>query len=73
MSDNSFAMFEEQVEMLPLFQALLLKDRLEKIIKKKQQQKSAEDGIALLNKLVGCVSQDISLENAKADYFAEKI
>ena len=31
-----------------------------------------QDGLSLLEKIAGCVPESVSLEDAKAEYFAEK-
>lgn len=40
--------------------------------KKNEAKNSSDDGMALLDSLVGSVPSDVNFENAKAEYFEEK-
>lgn len=70
MNATAFEELEAAAEELSLWQILELQRKFEEIIEQKRQRAS-EEGIRLLDSLVGCVPADVSLESAKQEYFEE--
>lgn len=70
MNATAFEELEAAAEELSLWQILELQRKFEEIIEQKRQRAS-EEGIRLLDSLVGCVPADVSLESAKKEYFEE--
>lgn len=60
------------IDVLNFFDLLEYKIDVVKSEKKQKEELSVQEGLDLLNKITGCVSENISLEDAKSEYFAEK-
>ena len=59
-------------DVLNFFDLLEYKIDVVKSEKKKEKKRSVQEGLDLLEKIAGCVPESVSLEDAKAEYFAEK-
>ena len=60
------------VDVLNFFDLLEYKIDVVKSEKKNEKKRSVQEGLDLLEKIAGCVPESVSLEDAKAEYFAEK-
>lgn len=59
MSDAAFAELESQVEELPLFQIVILRQKLDRILERKKSTTNVAAGLALLDEFAGSVEREI--------------
>ena len=72
MSDVAFAELEAQVETLPMFQVVMLKDRLERRIEREQSSATVEEGLSWLESITGSVRRDIDYRKEREEWRDEK-
>ena len=66
MSDAAFAELESQVEELPLFQIVVLRQKLDRVLERKKSTTNVAAGLALLDEFSGSVEREIDYKkNAK--------
>ena len=72
MSDVAFAELEAQVDTLPMFQVIMLKNRLERRIEREQSAASVQEGLIWLESISGSVHRDIDYKKERAEWRDEK-
>lgn len=72
MGDVAFAELEAQVETLPMFQVVMLKDRLERRIEREQSAASVQEGLIWLESISGLVRRDIDYKREREEWRDEK-
>ena len=62
MSELAFSELQTQVEMLPFYQVVILKDKIDRIVEKEKERESeafVSDGLAWLDGIAGSVHREI--------------
>ncbi len=72
MSETAFRELESQVKALSLGELLKLQKTFGKILKDKKIKEKQKKGLELLDSIVGSVPGNLSLEEAKQEYFEGK-
>lgn len=73
MSDIAFAELQTQVESLPFYQIVLLKEQVDKIIEKEKKSDSfVSEGLAWLDSIAGSVHREIDFKKEREEWRDEK-
>lgn len=65
MSDAAFAELESQVEELPLFQIVVLRQKLDRVLERKKSTTNVAAGLALLDEFSGSVEREIDYKKTR--------
>ena len=65
MSDTAFAELESQVEELPLFQIIVLRQKLDNILEERKAERDVSVGLALLDEIAGSVDREIDFKKER--------
>lgn len=75
MSELAFSELETQVETLPYYQIVLLKDKIDKILEREKERESesfVDDGLKWLDRISGSVKRDIDFKKEREEWRDEK-
>ena len=75
MSERAFAELQTQVDLLPFYQIVLLKDRIDRIVAKEKARKSeafVAEGLAWLDDIAGSVHREIDYKEERGQWRDEK-
>lgn len=75
MSELAFAELETQVETLPYYQVVLLKDKIDKILEREKERESesfVDDGLKWLDSISGSVKREIDYKKEREEWRDEK-
>ena len=67
MSETAFAELESQVEELPLFQIVVLRQKLDRILERKKSATNVAAGLALLDEFAGSVDREIDYKKEREE------
>ena len=67
MSDTAFAELESQVEELPLFQIIVLRQKLDNILEERKAERNISVGLAMLDEIAGSVNRDIDFKKEREE------
>ena len=67
MSDATFAELVSQVEELPLFQIIVLRQKLDRILERKKSTTNVAAGLALLDEFAGSVEREIDYKKEREE------
>ena len=67
MSDAAFAELESQVEELPLFQIIVLRQKLDNILEERKAERNISVGLAMLDEIAGSVNRDIDFKKEREE------
>ncbi len=76
MSETLFEELQTKIESLPLYQIVILKGQVDRIIEKEEEKKSSDfvsEGLAWLDSIAGSVHREINFDEEKAEWRDEKI
>ena len=62
MTNAAFAELETQVEELPLFQIIVLRQKLDNILEERKAERNISVGLAMLDEIAGSVNRDIDFK-----------
>ena len=67
MTNAAFAELETQVEELPLFQIIVLRQKLDRILERKKSATNVAAGLALLDEFTGSVEREIDYKKEREE------
>ena len=67
MSETAFAELESQVGELPLFQIVVLRQKLDRILERKKSATNVAAGLALLDEFAGSVDREIDYKKEREE------
>ena len=67
MTNAAFAELETQVEELPLFQIIVLRQKLDRILERKKSATNVAAGLALLDEFAGSVEREIDYKKEREE------
>lgn len=65
MTNAAFADLETQVEELPLFQIIVLRQKLDNILEERKAERNVSVGLALLDEIAGSVDREIDFKKER--------
>lgn len=65
MTNAAFADLETQVEELPLFQIIVLRQKLDNILEERKAERDVSVGLALLDEIAGSVDREINFKKER--------
>lgn len=65
MTNAAFADLETQVEELPLFQIIVLRQKLDNILEERKTERDVSVGLALLDEIAGSVDREIDFKKER--------
>ena len=65
MTNAAFADLETQVEELPLFQIIVLRQKLDNILEERKAERDVSVGLALLDEIAGSVDREIDFKKER--------
>ena len=65
MTNAAFAELETQVEELPLFQIIVLRQKLDNILEERKAERNISVGLAMLDEIAGSVNRDIDFKKER--------
>lgn len=65
MTNAAFADLESQVEELPLFQIIVLRQKLDNILEERKAERDVSVGLALLDEVAGSVDREIDFKKER--------
>ncbi|MBQ5463080.1 MAG: hypothetical protein IKO21_05975 [Fibrobacter sp.] len=65
MTNAAFADLESQVEELPLFQIIVLRQKLDNILEERKAERDVSVGLALLDEIAGSVDREIDFKKER--------
>lgn len=65
MTNAAFADLESQVEELPLFQIIVLRQKLDNILEERKAERDVSVGLALLDEIAGSVDRKIDFKKER--------
>ena len=65
MTNAAFAELETQVEELPLFQIIVLRQKLDNILEERKAERDVSVGLALLDEIAGSVDREIDFKKER--------
>ena len=65
MTNAAFADLESQVEELPLFQIIVLRQNLDNILEERKAERDVSVGLALLDEIAGSVDREIDFKKER--------
>ena len=65
MTNAAFADLESQVEELPLFQIIVLRQKLDNILEERKAERDVSVGLALLDEIAGSVGREIDFKKER--------
>ena len=65
MTNAAFADLETQVEALPLFQIIVLRQKLDNILEERKAERDVSVGLALLDEIAGSVDREIDFKKER--------
>lgn len=65
MTNAAFADLESQVEELPLFQIIVLRQKLDNILEERKAERDVSVGLALLDEITGSVDRKIDFKKER--------
>ena len=65
MTNAAFAELETQVEELPLFQIIVLRQKLDNILEERKAERDVSAGLALLDEIAGSVDREIDFKKER--------
>lgn len=75
MSELAFSELQTQVEMLPFYQMVILKDKIDRIVEKEKERESeafVSDGLAWLDGIAGSVHREIDYKKERESWRDER-
>ena len=75
MSKLAFSELQTQVEMLPFYQVVILKDKIDRIVEKEKERESeafVSDGLAWLDGIAGSVHREIDYKKERESWRDER-
>lgn len=75
MSELAFSELQTQVEMLPFYQVVILKDQIDRIVEKEKERESeafVSDGLAWLDGIAGSVHREIDYKKERESWRDER-
>ncbi|MBP5158318.1 MAG: hypothetical protein ILP18_10670 [Treponema sp.] len=75
MSELAFSELQTQVEMLPFYQVVILKDKIDRIVEKEKERESeafVSDGLAWLDGIAGSVHREIDYKKERESWRDER-
>ena len=67
MTNAAFADLESQVEELPLFQIIVLRQKLDNILEERKAERNISVGLAMLDEIAGSVNRDIDFKKEREE------
>ena len=67
MTNAAFADLEAQVEELPLFQVIVLRQKLDNILEERKAERNISVGLAMLDEIAGSVNRDIDFKKEREE------
>ena len=67
MTNAAFAELETQVEELPLFQIIVLRQKLDNLLEERKAKRDEAAGLALLDEIAGSVDRDIDFKKEREE------
>ena len=67
MTNAAFAELETQVEELPLFQIIVLRQKLDNILEERKAERNISVGLAMLDEIAGSVNRDIDFKKEREE------
>lgn len=67
MTNAAFADLEAQVEELPLFQVIVLRQKLDNILEERKAERDVSVGLALLDEIAGSVDREIDFKKEREE------
>lgn len=67
MSDTAFAELESQVEELPLFQIVVLRQKLDRFLERRKSATNVAAGLAQLDEFAGSVEHEIDYKKEREE------
>ncbi|MCQ2106414.1 MAG: hypothetical protein MJZ26_11560 [Fibrobacter sp.] len=65
MTNAAFADLETQVEKLPLFQIIVLRQKLDNILEERKAERNVSVGLDMLDEIAGSVDRDIDFKKER--------
>ena len=65
MTNAAFADLETQLEELPLFQIIVLRQKLDNILEERKAERDVSVGLALLDEIAGSVDREIDFKKER--------
>ena len=75
MSELAFSELQTQVVMLPFYQVVILKDKIDRIVEKEKERESeafVSDGLAWLDGIAGSVHREIDYKKERESWRDER-
>ena len=67
MTNAAFADLESQVEERPLFQIIVLRQKLDNILEERKAERNISVGLAMLDEIAGSVNRDIDFKKEREE------
>ena len=67
MTNEANAELETQVEELPLFQIIVLRQKLDNILEERKAERNISVGLAMLDEIAGSVNRDIDFKKEREE------